>query len=39
MSIFFIVIIASNARLAAALSELFVASSSTRGVICQEKPH
>jgi hypothetical protein len=38
MSIFFIVIIASNARLAAALSGLVLASSSTRGVICQEKP-
>ena len=37
-SIFRIVIIASNARLAAALSWLVVASSSTRGVICQEKP-
>ena len=37
-SIFFIVIIASNARLAAALSGLLIASSRTRGVICQEKP-
>ena len=35
MSIFFIFIIASNARLAAARSELVVASSNTRGVICQ----
>ena len=39
MSIFCIVIIASNARLAAALSGLSIASISTRGVICQEKPH
>ena len=38
-SIFCIVIIASNARLAAALSGLVIASSRTRGVICQEKPH
>ena len=38
-SIFFIGIIASNARLAAAVSGLVVASSRTRGVICQEKPH
>src|SRR3954451_10667935 len=39
MSIFVIGIIASKARLAAALSRLVVASSRTRGVICQEKPH
>src|SRR5438874_12310776 len=38
-SIFFMGIIASNARLAAAVSGLVVASSRTRGVICQEKPH
>ncbi len=38
-SIFFMVIIASNARLAAALSGPVIASSSTRGVICQDKPH
>ena len=39
MSIFFIFIIASNARFAAERSESVVASSSTRGVICQDKPH
>jgi hypothetical protein len=39
MSIFFIFIIASNARLAAARSGSVVASSSVRGVICQDKPH
>src|SRR5262245_65149507 len=38
-SIFRIGIMASNARFAAALSGLVVASSRTRGVICQEKPH
>src|SRR5690242_19047812 len=38
-SIFFMGIIASKARLAAAVSALVVASSRTRGVICQEKPH
>ena len=36
MSIFFIFIIAMNARFAAARSESAVASSSTRGVICQD---
>ena len=36
-SILFMVIIASKARLAATLSGLVVASSRTRGVICQEK--
>src|SRR3546814_3184805 len=39
MSIFFIVIIASNARFAASRSLPVVASSSTRGVICHETPH
>ena len=39
MSIFFMVIIASNARLAAAGSESVVASNSARGVICQDRPH
>ena len=39
MSILFIVIIASNAHFAAARSESVVASISTRGVICQDKPH
>ena len=39
MSIFFIVIIASIARFAAAPSWLFIASSKARGVICQEKPY
>jgi hypothetical protein len=39
MSIFFIFIIASNARFAAATSESVVASSSARGVICQDRPH
>src|SRR3954452_18296939 len=38
-SIFFMGIIASKARLAAAVSGLVVASSRTRGGICQEKPH
>jgi len=38
MSIFFIVIIASIARLALALSGLVVSSIRRRGVICQEKP-
>src|SRR5690606_13337394 len=38
MSIFFIVIIASIARLALERSELVVSSISRRGVICQEKP-
>jgi len=38
MSILRIVIMASNARLAAALSGLLLARSSARGVICQEKP-
>src|SRR3954454_12705400 len=38
MSILRIVIIASNARLAAALSGLLLARSSARGVICHEKP-
>src|SRR5688572_9223878 len=39
ISIFFIPIIASNARFAAARSGSVVASISTRGVICQDKPH
>src|SRR6202012_3727440 len=39
MSIFCMVIIASNARLAAAVSLLVVASMRARGVICQDKPH
>jgi hypothetical protein len=39
MSIFFIFIIASKARLAAARSGSVVASSSARGVICQDKRH
>jgi hypothetical protein len=38
MSIFFIVIMASIARLAAAMSGLFTALRSARGVTCQEKP-
>src|SRR5215203_2157400 len=38
MSILRMVIIASNARLAAALSGLLLARSSARGVICHEKP-
>src|SRR5215210_2020303 len=38
MSILRIVIIASNARLAAALSGLLLARSTARGVICHEKP-
>src|SRR5512143_1411170 len=39
MSIFFISIIASKARLAAAGSESVIALVSTIGVICQDKPH
>src|SRR4029079_11910105 len=39
MSIFFICIIASNARLAAAGSESVIAFVSAIGVICQDKPH
>ena len=39
MSIFFMVIIASNARLAAAGSGSEMASMRTRGVICQDTPH
>jgi len=39
MSIFLIVIIASNARLAAARSGSVIAARRTRGVICQETPH
>jgi hypothetical protein len=39
MSIFFIVIIALNARLASALSGLVTASTSTRGEICHDRPH
>lgn len=39
MSIFCIVIIASNARLAAARSGSAMASVSTRGVICHDSPH
>jgi hypothetical protein len=39
MSIFFIVIIASKARLAAARSGLVYARVSATGVICQEMPH
>ena len=39
MSIFFIDIIASNARLAAAGSGSEIASRSARGVICQDTPH
>ena len=39
MSIFLMVIIESNTRLAAALSEPVMASSSIRGVICHEMPH
>ena len=38
MSIFFIVIIASNARLAAAGSAPITASVRTRGVICHDRP-
>ncbi len=38
MSIFFIGIIALNARLASALSWLVTASMSMRGLICQEMP-
>ena len=39
MSIFFMVIIASNTRLAAAWSLPVIASRSARGVICQDRPH
>lgn len=39
ISIFFIVIIASNARLAAERSGLVYAFVNTIGVICQEMPH
>jgi hypothetical protein len=39
MSIFFIVIIASNARLAAGRSGLVNALVNAIGVICQEMPH
>src|ERR1700733_10770800 len=39
MSIFLIVIIASNARLAAAGSGSVIASISATGVICQDSPH
>ena len=39
MSIFFIFIIASNARLAAARSGSVVASRSARGVICPDRPY
>ena len=39
MSIFFIVIIASKARLAAARSGLVYARVSATGVICHEIPH
>src|SRR6478672_6299637 len=39
MSIFFIVIIASNARLAAAGSGSVMESVSARGVICHDRPH
>lgn len=38
MSMRRIVIIASNARFAAALSALVVASNSMRGMICQDRP-
>jgi hypothetical protein len=38
ISIFRMVIIASNARFAAARSGLLFARSSARGVICQERP-
>src|SRR5262245_48592036 len=39
MSIFFIVIIASNARFAAAVLESLIASANTRGTICQLNPN
>src|SRR5262245_52436958 len=39
MSIFFIVIIASNARLATAGSGFVIACVKATGVICQDKPH
>ena len=39
MSIFLIVIIASNARLAAGRSGLVYALVNATGVICQEMPH
>jgi hypothetical protein len=39
MSIFFICIIASNARLAAAGSGSMIASVRAIGVICQDSPH
>ena len=39
MSIFFIVIIASNARLAAAASVSVIAFIKAIGVICQDNPH
>ena len=39
MSIFFIVIIASIARLAAAVSESLIASIKARGAICQLNPN
>src|SRR5262245_24164394 len=39
MSIFFIVIIASNARLAAAVSGSLIASINARGTICQLNPN
>jgi hypothetical protein len=39
MSIFFISIIASNARLAAAVSESVIACVRAIGVICQDNPH
>ena len=39
MSIFFIAIIASIARFAAAVSGSFIASVNARGTICQLKPN
>src|SRR4029453_2109458 len=39
MSVFFLSILASKARLDFVLSGSVVSSISTRGVICQEKPH
>jgi len=39
MSIFFICIIASNARLAAAVSGSVIAFVRASGVICQDRPH
>ena len=39
MSIFFMVIIASNARLAAARFGSAIAAMSARGVICHDSPH